>query len=137
MRTIVIGGGVNGLCTAWHLARMGAKVTLLEQYQLGTSRGSSHGTTRITRSAYASETYVRLMQQAHGEAWPDLEAEAGTQLLYRGDGVFWGPGALEDYARAVEGGGADVLRLDPGEARRRFPAFRFEDTPYVLWDRTG
>ena len=71
---IVVGGGINGLCTLYHLLRLGCRsVTLIEQFKLGHQQGSSHGTSRITRSSYSSPTYVRLMQQVHNEEWPRLE----------------------------------------------------------------
>lgn len=140
---VVLGGGVNGLATARGLVRAGAtRIALVEQHALGHAQGSSHGPSRITRSAYADRDYVALLQEVHGEAWPALEAEAGERLLHRVDGCLFGPldGCLQDYAAAVAEVGVDVVPLALGEARRRFPAFHFgeADGPVgVLWDRTA
>ena len=138
--TLVIGGGVVGLATAWHLAREGRTgVALVERFQPGHDRGSSHGFSRITRSSYGHPLYVRLMQLAHAEEWPRLERAAGRPLIHRTDGVFFGPagGTFEEHATAVASVGADVERIDAAEARRRFPIFRFPDAAGALHDRTA
>src|SRR5262249_8089322 len=47
-------------------------------------------------------------------------------------------GEIETWAQAVESAGAKgVERIDPAEARRRFPAFAFPDAHAVLHDHTG
>lgn len=139
-RVAVIGGGIHGLATARHLvARDEAGVALIEQFRCGHDRGSSHGAGRITRTSYGDPLYVRLMQVAQAEDWPRLEHDAGEPLVQRCDGAFFGPagGPFDDYAAAVGITGAHVERLDPAEARRRFPAFAFPDAAGVLHDRTA
>lgn len=82
-KAIVIGGGINGLSAAYHLCRLGyKKVGLVEQWKIGHDRGSSHGPSRITRSAYSHSDYVRLMQWCHAEEWPRLECDAGQKFLF-------------------------------------------------------
>jgi glycine/D-amino acid oxidase-like deaminating enzyme len=48
---IVVGAGVMGSAAAYQLAKDGRQVLLLEQFQIGHTRGSSHGGSRITRSS--------------------------------------------------------------------------------------
>lgn len=48
--TIVIGGGLMGSATAWHLAQKGESVILLEQQDSIYTSGSSYGEARISRS---------------------------------------------------------------------------------------
>ena len=49
---VVLGGGVNGLAAAWNLASAGVRnVALVERFRIGHDRGSSHGKSRIARSA--------------------------------------------------------------------------------------
>jgi sarcosine oxidase len=138
---LVVGAGVHGLATAWQLARRGVpRVALVERFRLHHDRGSSHGAARITRTTYSDERYVRLVRVAHEEEWPRLERDGAERLIHRCDGVFFGPpeGELERWAAAVEAAGAPgVERLAPAEARRRFPAFTFHDSRFVLHDRTG
>ena len=47
---VVVGAGVMGAATARSLARGGKRVALLEQFDVGHSNGSSHGSSRIFRA---------------------------------------------------------------------------------------
>jgi sarcosine oxidase len=137
---LVVGGGVNGLAAAWHLARLGVKrITLVERFRIGHDRGSSHGKSRIARCAYPEAGYVRLMRRAFAEEWPRLERDAGRTLLHRTPAFFFGPpgGSLGKYARAVADAGADAVSVPPVEARKLAPQFRFEGCDDVLVDRTA
>ena len=49
---VVVGLGGLGSATAWQLARRGARVVGLEQFELGHDRGASHDTSRILRHSY-------------------------------------------------------------------------------------
>ena len=40
---VVLGAGINGVCTALALVRRGLNVALVEQFTAGHERGSSHG----------------------------------------------------------------------------------------------
>jgi len=140
VNVLVVGGGVNGLAAAWNLAQFGARrVTLVERFRVGHDRGSSHGASRIARSAYPEAGYVRLMRRAFAEEWPRLERDAGRALLHRTPAYFFGPpgGSLDAYAKAVAAAGADVVAVPPVEARKLAPQFRFENCADVLVDRTA
>ena len=81
---VVIGGGVHGLATLWHLGRLGAgRCALVERFHVGHAHGSSHGRTRITRSVYEDERWVRLMRVAREEDWPRLERDAQARKAAR------------------------------------------------------
>ncbi|CAM5164418.1 unnamed protein product [Eretmochelys imbricata] len=84
--TIVVGAGIQGSFTAYHLAKRGRDTLLLEQFPLPHSRGSSHGQSRIIRHAYAQEHYTQMMAESYG-LWEQLEAEAGAPL-YRQTGLL-------------------------------------------------
>ena len=47
-----------GLASAWALRRAGRDVTVLEQFEVGHDRGSSHGASRIFRFAYDETEWV-------------------------------------------------------------------------------
>jgi monomeric sarcosine oxidase len=80
MRVTVVGAGVMGLATAYELARRGHEVTVLEQFDVEHTRGSSHGRSRIVRLAYPDAEWVRLAQESM-RRWRQLEEEAREALL--------------------------------------------------------
>lgn len=137
---LVIGGGINGLATLYHLSsRPGLRIGLVERFRVGHDRGSSHGRSRITRSTYHAADYVRLMQIARSEEWPRLECDAGQTLVHPCPGCFFGPPGqtMQEYAEAVRSAGSGVETLDVETARKRFPQFRFDRVDSVLLDNTA
>src|SRR5437016_10039718 len=78
---IVIGVGGMGSAACFELARRGRRVLGLEQYPLVHDRGSSHGHTRIIRTAYYEHpNYVPLLRRAW-ERWYELEQLTGRHLV--------------------------------------------------------
>lgn len=98
-KNVIIGAGAMGSAAAYHLARRGEPVALVEQFPLGHSRGSSHGAARITRHSYADAQYARLMPSAF-TAWRELEAAAAQPLYIRTGGVSFCPSGV-DYVERV------------------------------------
>jgi sarcosine oxidase len=122
---IVIGAGVMGSATAYHLAKDGRRVLLLEQYALGHQRGSSHGRARIFRLTYTRPEYIGLARAAL-PLWRALEAEASEQLLIPTGGFEFGTsGAPELEALRTTLVGLDVPfeTLDRPTIAERFPQF--------------
>ncbi|WP_432039876.1 FAD-dependent oxidoreductase [Streptomyces cucumeris] len=122
----VIGGGLMGAATAWAAGRRGLSVLLLEQFDPGHHRGSSHGSARIVRRAYDDAMYTRLTGRAF-ELWRELEFDSGSPLLRMLGGVDFG---ARSYVDAVAGQLADAAVehevLDAREAERRWPGMVFE-----------
>src|SRR6266852_5149890 len=84
----VIGAGVFGAWTAWHLAKRGKQVLLLEAYGPGHSRASSGGESRIIRMGYgADELYTRWAKRSLAQ-WKEFFA-ATRQPLFLETGVLW------------------------------------------------
>src|ERR1700733_9410408 len=81
-----------GSAAARVLGARGVQTVLLEQFELGHARGSSHGATRIFRFAYPDPGYVRMAVVAR-EAWLRLEEDAGRELLVTTGGLDAGPDA--------------------------------------------
>ena len=82
------GGGLGALgsAAAWVLARSGARVLGLEQFELGHHRGASHDHARIIRRSYHTPGYVRLAGLAY-RAWAELEWEAEERLVVTTGGL--------------------------------------------------
>src|SRR5262249_31513303 len=78
---IVAGLGGMGSATAFELALRGLRVLGLEQFDLVHDLGSSHGRTRIIRTAYFEHPcYVPLVRRAF-DRWRDLERRLSRTLL--------------------------------------------------------
>jgi sarcosine oxidase len=123
---VVIGAGAMGSSTAWWLARRGHDVVLLEQFEQGHTRGSSHGGSRIFRYAYPTPDYVRLAQEAL-PLWRELEDEAGETLLEITGAVDHGDAAsVHDVAGAMAACAVPHELLTADAAAERWPGMRFE-----------
>ncbi|MBZ5635308.1 MAG: N-methyl-L-tryptophan oxidase [Acidobacteriia bacterium] len=84
---IVIGVGGMGSASTYHLARRGQKVLGLEQFDIPHDFGSSHGSTRIIRLAYAEgPAYVPLLRRAY-TLWRELENLVGERLMIITGGI--------------------------------------------------
>jgi len=96
---VVIGAGVFGAWTAWHLAKRKWRVLLAEAYGPAHTRASSGGESRIIRMAYgADEIYTRWSQNSLVQ-WNKLFDRAGDRLFHQ-TGVLWLAG--EDDERLPE-----------------------------------
>ncbi|EMY35978.1 sarcosine oxidase [Arthrobacter crystallopoietes BAB-32] len=122
---IVIGAGLTGSSAAWALSRRGRSVLLLEANDLNHTLGSSHGTSRIFRTALASPLYAAMAGRAQ-RLWTELEDESGTGLLRYTGALDFGearrPGELH---RAVVANNVACELLSPEAAQERWPFFRF------------
>src|ERR1700687_1559907 len=85
----VIGAGVFGAWTAWHLAKRGQRVALIEAYGPAHSRASSGDESRIIRMGYgADEIYTQWSQRSLIQ-WKELFTATGNEALFRKTGVLW------------------------------------------------
>src|SRR4051812_14303721 len=134
--TIVLGAGAVGSATAYHLARRGQPVTLIEQFALGHDRGSSHGAARITRHSYADPAHARLMIDAF-RAWRELEADSGRPLYLRTGGVSISPEGV-DYVSRVAANLAAIdiphRRMSGSELNRVMPVFGLSRAHDVVFE---
>ena len=83
---LVVGLGALGSAAAWVLARAGAGVLGLEQFELGHHRGASQDHARIIRRSYHTPAYVRLAGLAY-RAWAELEWETEERLVVTTGGL--------------------------------------------------
>lgn len=97
---VIVGGGVHGASAAYHLAKAGRKVALIERRAVG--GGSSGRSGGIIRSHYSNPPMVRLAHRA-AELWPHLEAELGAPVDYVRNGFIAtaGPGDAANMRRIV------------------------------------
>lgn len=133
---VVIGGGVHGASAAYHLAKAGRHVALLEKGTIGwASSGKSGG---IIRSHYSNEAMVRLVHRA-AVLWPTLEAELGRPVDYVRNGLVVAVAAddAENMARIVQMQqrvGVDTGVIAPEEIRRWIPEFVTDELALATYE---
>ena len=131
----VVGAGIAGAATADALSRREAlSVVLLEQFDLGHTRGSSHGSSRIFRLNYPDESFVRFAQSSDA-AWRGLEEEHGERLIERVGSLDLGP-AAEDVGRALAACGVRFEALTAHDVRTRWP-IRIDDGETAVFQPDG
>ena len=125
---VVIGAGVFGSWTAWHLAKRKLKVLVLDAYGIAHARASSGGETRIIRMSYArDEIYTRWSQRSLVQ-WKELSAACG-QPLFQQTGVLWLEGEddlrLRESQATIGRCGIEHEVLDNAELAKRYPQVNF------------
>lgn len=134
---IVLGTGGMGAAAACHLARRGLRVLGLDRFSPAHDRGSSHGQTRLIRTAYYEHPdYVPLLLRARA-LWRALEADAGRPLLIDTGVVMAGPAdcdLVRGAAAAARIHALAVERLTAAEVAGRWPALRLPASWDVLFE---
>ncbi|KAG9333630.1 hypothetical protein JZ751_010781 [Albula glossodonta] len=137
---IVIGAGIQGSFTAYHLAKNKKKTLLLEQFLLPHSRGSSHGQTRIIRKAYEQDFYVHMMEECL-QLWTLLEAETNTKLYRRTGLLVMGPErgqSFELFKDTLKRNNVPTVSLERGEEfSRHIPHVTLRNGEGAIVDTTA
>jgi sarcosine oxidase len=124
LRVAVVGCGAMGAATGWRLATRGAQVVCFDRHSPPHSFGSSHGESRITRTAYfEGQWYVPLLQETF-PLWRELEQTSGAQLLTLTGALMIGrplAQAITGALAAAKAHGLAAGLLDAGELRSRYP----------------
>jgi monomeric sarcosine oxidase len=126
---VVIGAGVFGAWTAWHLVNRKLKVLVVDAYGPAHSRASSGGESRIIRMSYATdEIYTRWSQRSLAQ-WKGLSARSG-QALFQQTGVLWLEGAddirLRESQATLERCGVPHEVMDQSALVARYPQVNFD-----------
>ncbi len=121
---VVVGAGVFGSWTAWHLARSGKSVLLLDAWGPGHSRSSSGGESRILRMGYGADEIYTTMARRSLALWQDLFLRIGQPLFYQ-TGVLWLARAGDAYSeatrRTLEQTGVPMEIVPARELAKRYP----------------
>lgn len=136
-RVCVVGAGIIGSWAALHLAEAGAETTLLEQFPLPHTRGSSHGLSRAFR--YLGDATMDRLDYSM-ERWQALESQAGVRLFQRTGLLNFGAREdpwLQRHMKVVWDAGKSCQWLDAGEIRERFPQLVYPDEWGAAWDPDG
>ncbi len=129
---VIIGAGLAGSAAARAMASRGRSVAVLEAFQPGHRRGSSHGSARIFRRAYPDPLYVRLTGQAQ-RLWRQLSDEAGEDLVAAAGAVDYGPAREQEKMYEILTGFGVPAELIPAEAAaERWPGMSFGNDPVMF-----
>ena len=124
---IVLGTGGIGSATLVSAARKGWKVLGIDQFGPAHNHGSSHGQTRMIRTAYFEHpNYVPIVQQAF-QKWDELQKSAGIPLIRRTgllqvgyeDGVV-----IQGVLKSAGDFGLTIEKLAPEKITERFPLLK-------------
>ena len=136
----VVGLGAMGSATLWRLAARGARVVGVDRWVPPHDRGSSHGESRIIRTAYHEDpSYVPLVQRSFA-LWRELEAATGVELLRTTGIAVIGAPQSEVVAGALLSARTHGLPhsvLDAAAASQRFPYHRIGADEVVVYEPGG
>ena len=126
----VVGLGATGGAALYHLARRGVRAIGLERASPGHKGGSSHGESRIIRTAYFEHpSYVSLVRAAFAN-WRALEAASGQRLITPTgilEAGYAGSNLVAATLESIREHDLPHARMTGREASARFPAFNLPD----------
>lgn len=134
---IVIGAGVFGAWTAWHLLKLGKKVLLLDAWGPAHARASSGGESRMTRTVYGrDEIYTRFAWESL-EDWRWLSGRCELPIFHP-TGVLFFFSRPEPYvAQSIELHRQlriPLEALDRAELAKRFPQIAWDGVEIGLYE---
>ena len=132
-RAVVVGGGIIGCSTAYHLAKLGwTDVLLIERDQI-TSGTTWHAAGLMVTFGSLSETSTEMRKYSKELYSRVLEEETGMSTGFMPVGFIelaTDTGYLEEYRRVAalnRKHGVDVHEISPAEVGRLFPLCKTED----------
>ncbi len=133
----IIGAGVFGSWTAYHLQQSGQRVILLDAYGAANSRASSGGESRIIRLGYgADEIYTRWSLHSLS-LWQEFFARI-NQPLFQRTGVLWMAREEDPYTLAtvttLQKVGVRFEKLERAEMEKRYPQIAFGPVTWAIFE---
>ncbi|WP_341863604.1 FAD-dependent oxidoreductase [Gymnodinialimonas sp. 57CJ19] len=134
---VVIGGGIMGTSTLYHLAKMGVSDAILLERNKLTSGTTWHSAAQV-RALRHSRNLTRMIQYSV-DLYAQLEQETGQSVGWIQEGSL-SIATSEDRLTHVRRQGAlakafgiDVTEISPGEAQERWPLMNGEDVLGAVW----
>jgi monomeric sarcosine oxidase len=131
----VVGAGVFGAWTAWHLQTQGKRVALIDEYGPASSRASSGGETRIIRMGYGpQEVYTRMSWDSLAQ-WKKLQQATGERLFTETGMLFMArerDALTMDSMAMLEKVGIPHERVERADLVARYPQIDFGPVTWAL-----
>lgn len=136
-RVVIVGGGIMGCSTAYHLAKLGWKdVVLLEQGRL--SGGTTWHAAGLVGQLRSYQNLTRLIRYST-ELYSKLEAETGLATGWKQCGSLSVARTeermvlLRRSAAMANAQGVDCEPLTPQQAGEKYPIMRTDDLVGAVW----
>ncbi len=136
-RVLIIGGGIMGASTAYHLSQLGLDgVVLLEQGRL--TSGTTWHAAGLVGQLRAQESMTRLIRYST-DLYSRLEAETGLATGWKACGSLAVARTadrlvqLKRTAAVARAYGVDCELLSPAEAGRLYPIMATDDLKGAVW----
>ncbi|RMF71801.1 MAG: FAD-dependent oxidoreductase [Alphaproteobacteria bacterium] len=121
---VIVGAGVFGIWTAWHLLSRGLKVAIIDAHGPANARASSGGETRVLRIAYGAAHHYAEWAHEGLAGWRALAARHEGPLFFPA-GVLWLTHERDSYVeaslRSLDTLGVSHRILDRKALARRYP----------------
>jgi len=152
---IIVGGGINGVCAAYHLAKAGRGVLLIERDELGPASpiSSSGEHAKAFRTVYGTDERMTRLCAESFLHWKKFEHECGIQLLVPCGMVVFGaekPATIGKWANpaharfakesqvTLQGAGLSHELLSKDAVVERFPQLAANDLyDHAILDKTA
>jgi sarcosine oxidase/L-pipecolate oxidase len=133
----VIGGGIIGSWAALHLLEAGVPTTLIEQFPLPHTRGSSHGLSRAFR--LLGELELDRLDYSL-DRWQALEKVTGETMFFKTGLLNFGPQGdpdLEKFMAVLRDGKRPFEWLESEAIAERYPMLNISSDLGAAWDPNG
>ena len=133
---VVVGGGCMGTSTAWHLARRGLGVVLLEKSHV--AAGATGHSGALVRQHYEARIGIRLAKESLA-FFRRFKEETGFSCDFRTTGFLSGTRerdlpAFEALVELLRSEGVRAERLTPSDARTMEPQLEVSDYAALVHD---
>lgn len=134
---VVIGGGIMGCSTLYHLAKMGVSDAILLERNALTSGTTWHSAAQV-RALRNSRNLTQMIQYSV-DLYSQLEKETGQSVGWIQKGslsIATNPGRLTHIKRQealAHAYGIDAVSISADEAKERWPLMNHEDVLGAVW----
>ena len=134
---VVIGGGIMGCSTLYHLAKMGVSDAILLERNALTSGTTWHSAAQV-RALRHSRNLTQMIQYSV-DLYSQLEKETGQSVGWIQEGslsIATNPGRLAHIKRQealAHAYGIDATSISADEAKERWPLMNHEDVLGAVW----
>ena len=137
---IVVGGGIMGMQSAYHLALLGHTVTVLDQHDVPNQWAASGDHLRVFRLTYGKDAFYTEMALKALPMWLELNTLSEETLLLQNGVLEFAP-----KAGGYEGQSLAVLKerkirfekLEPPDVKKRYPMYRSGAFKWALFHPDG